>query len=158
MPSPAPAEDHPRSPVPGSNLRDFRALHREQLPALRFLPAYISVLRRSCVCLLECRSALFYLHQGSVCMRVPLVELLQRVLALIITECSLYHPPEAAQCQETVEYGRRLITTAHHAVRTFGIAAPYSVFFPFCRFHQFLEALGISILQQVARLLPAEDV
>src|ERR1700739_1504454 len=91
-------------------------------------------------------------------MRIPLIELLERVLALIAAECSLHHAPESAERQEASKHRGGLVAAAHHTIRAFGIAAADAVLFPFRRLHQLLEAVGVAILQQVARLLPSENV
>ena len=65
---------------------------------------------------------------------------------------------ETTQREEAVHHCRRLVAAAHHAVGALRIAAGGAVAFPVCRLHQLLEGLRIAILQQVARLLPAEDV
>src|SRR6185312_4310248 len=45
----------------------------------------------------------------------------------------------------------------HHAVGALGIPALRAIVRPFGRFHQFFERIGVAVLQQIARLLPAED-
>ena len=46
----------------------------------------------------------------------------------------------------------------HHAILALGIAALHAVAFPSGVFHEFLEGVVVPLLQQVARLLPSEDV
>src|ERR1700679_3619761 len=52
----------------------------------------------------------------------------------------------------------RLITAADHAVSAFWIAGSRAVVFPLRLLDQLLERGSVAILQQVAGLLPAEDV
>jgi len=63
--------------------------------------------------------------------------------------------PERA---EGVVDSARFVSAMHHAVGALRIAAFGSVLFPLSRADQFLERIGVAVLQQVTRLLPAEDV
>src|ERR1700735_1370769 len=45
----------------------------------------------------------------------------------------------------------------HHAVRALRIATLCAIVLPVRRLHKFLEGVGVAILQQIARLLPAKD-
>ena len=45
----------------------------------------------------------------------------------------------------------------HHAIRAARIAALRPVVLPLHRLHQLLKRVRVAVLQQVARLLPAED-
>src|SRR5271167_619422 len=53
---------------------------------------------------------------------------------------------------------RKFITAADHAVSAFWIAGSGAVVFPLRLLDQLLERGSVAILQQVAGLLPAEDV
>ena len=58
---------------------------------------------------------------------------------------------------EGIFHGRGLISTMHHAVGALFVAAgPVAI--PCCTAHELLEGLGITILEQITRLLPAEGI
>src|SRR5580698_9779941 len=141
-----------------SNLQAFRERIRERLRAPRPARACTSGLRRSCVCLLKCVRRLGDLHKRRRRTGIPLVELLERMRALVTGEVSLDHPPETFERQESVDDRRGLITAAHHAVGAFWIAAARTILFPLGGLHELFEGLSVTILQKVAGLLPAEDV
>src|SRR5690606_9396938 len=46
----------------------------------------------------------------------------------------------------------------NHAVSTLGVLACLAIVGPLGGFHQLLEAVGVTFLKQVARLLPAKEV
>src|SRR5713226_7417764 len=55
-------------------------------------------------------------------------------------------------------HGRGFVTAMHHAVRAFRIAGFRAVALPLGGVEQFLERIHVPVLQQIAGLLPAEDV
>src|ERR1019366_609290 len=59
---------------------------------------------------------------------------------------------------EAVDHCRSLISTTDHAVGALGVSAGHAVVFPVGGLEQFLVAVRVAFLEQVAGLLPTEDV
>src|SRR5258707_11342082 len=55
-------------------------------------------------------------------------------------------------------YGRSFVTAVHHTVCALGITGLRAIVFPFRCVQQLLKRIGIAVLEQIARFLPAEDV
>src|SRR4029077_14768317 len=66
--------------------------------------------------------------------------------------------PESAQRTECRAHCRRLISAMDHAIAAAGIPAGATIVGPIRRIDQFLEGLRVTFVEQVARLLPAENV
>src|SRR5713226_1688333 len=71
---------------------------------------------------------------------------------------SLYRRPQSTQAAEGMIHRRSFVTTVHHAVRALGIAGLGAVVLPLGGVQQFLKRIYVTVLQQIAWLLPAEDV
>ena len=65
---------------------------------------------------------------------------------------------ESAERAEHIVHRAGFIAAVHHAVRALGIAAFGAVAVPIGLADQFLESVGVAVLQQIAGLLPAENV
>ena len=70
----------------------------------------------------------------------------------------LHVRPDAADAGERVVHGARLVAAVHHAVLALRVAALDAVVRPLGLGDEFLERVVVALLQEVARLLPAEDV
>src|ERR1700719_2838561 len=88
--------------------------------------------------------------------------LLQQTQRLLIAIASgkgcLHRSQESAQRAERGMYRRSFVAAVHHAVGASWIAGLGPVVLPFGGRKQLAKALRIAILQQVAGLLPAENV
>src|SRR5262245_22645207 len=73
-------------------------------------------------------------------------------------ESSTRRRQDAAESGERIVDGGWFVAAMHHAVRATRVAGLGAVLAPCGSFHQFSETFGVSILQKIARLLPAEDV
>src|SRR5271169_3445594 len=65
---------------------------------------------------------------------------------------------ESTERAEHMVHGAGFIAAVNHAVRALGIAAFSAVTVPIGFANQFRERVGIAVLQQVAGLLPAENI
>src|SRR5213594_5227409 len=65
---------------------------------------------------------------------------------------------QALQRAEGVVHGGGFVPTMDHAVLALLVSALAPVVLPARGLHQLAEAVGIALLEQVARTLPAEDV
>src|SRR5271166_6982083 len=166
---PAPSEDLLPSQVPAPSLRSCGAAVLRRLPTH---PPSDCVAARSRACLLKRgvpHPFAFFWRKGGISnlhQRVVGVHganfFLQHgggLVILILRRKSRAHcAPETAQRTESVVYRRRFVSAVHHAIRTLGIAGLSAVLLPFRRLHQFIEGVGVAVLQQVAGFLPAEQV
>ncbi len=59
---------------------------------------------------------------------------------------------------ERIVHRRRFISAVDHAIGALGIARLGAVLVPLGLAHQLFEGVGVAVLQQVARLLPAEEL
>src|SRR6266852_8267370 len=73
-------------------------------------------------------------------------------------QLSLYRRPESTQAAEGMIHSGSFVTAVYHAVRALRIAGLRAVILPLGGIEQLLERIHIPVLQQVAGLLPAEDV
>ena len=73
-------------------------------------------------------------------------------------QLSLYGRPQSSQAAEGMIHSGSFISAMHHAVRALGIARLRAVVLPLGGLEQFLERVHVAVLQQVAGLLPAEDI
>src|SRR5882757_10519745 len=55
-------------------------------------------------------------------------------------------------------HGGGFVTTVYHAIRALRVAGLRAVILPLGGVEQLLERIHVPVLQQIARLLPAEDV
>ena len=78
------------------------------------------------------------------------------ILVVAIEEC-LRRLQQATERTEGVVHAGGLVPGVHHAVSTARIAAFRAIVGPLNRVHEFLERIGVAILQQIAGLLPTED-
>src|ERR1700733_8501468 len=89
---------------------------------------------------------------------LPLVEELHSAFIFVLAEEDpLRSLQEPFKRTEGIVHTTGLIARVHHAVRALWITAFGAIVRPLHRLHQFLEAVRISVLQQIARLLPTED-
>src|ERR1035438_9911561 len=91
-------------------------------------------------------------------MKVSMTMRLQRMAVGIQAEVSARHGQEALHRTKAVDDRRGLIAATDHAVGALGIAAGHAIVLPGGGFEQLLVTLGVALLEQIARLLPAEDV
>ena len=66
--------------------------------------------------------------------------------------------PKTWNTRKRVIHGRRFVSAVHHAVLTLGIAGGATITLPLSFFHQFCEGVDISLVQEIARLLPTKHV
>src|ERR1700730_10328871 len=99
------------------------------------------------------------LDQRTVVLRSPFVQQLPRALVRVRGREHVFPGghEKALQRAEVVIDRAGLMTGVNHAIRTLRIAALRTVVLPLCRGQQLFEGVGIAILQEIARLLPAED-
>src|SRR5690606_2575837 len=67
-------------------------------------------------------------------------------------------PRQASHRTKRLIDGGRFITTVDHAINALLIAARATVILPLRGFHQFLESLAITFVDEIAGLLPAKEV
>ena len=53
---------------------------------------------------------------------------------------------------------RRFVTAVNHAIGALRVSARVAVIFPVRSFEQFLKRVAVSVLQQVTRFLPTENI
>src|ERR1035441_5590303 len=145
-------------PAPEPSLPDSPAPRREPAPAPPPVRACISPLRRSYAGLLKTGGGLRDLDQPRWPLRCGLIEQLERMTVGIQLEVSARHGQEALYRAEAVDDRRGLIAATDHAVGALGVAAGHAIVFPGGGFEQLLVTLGVALLEQIAGLLPAEDV
>src|SRR5262245_51638723 len=62
------------------------------------------------------------------------------------------------QAARRVDHRRGFVAAVNHAIAAARVTARVAVLFPLGRLDQFLERLRVTVIEQVTRLLPAEDV
>ena len=86
--------------------------------------------------------------------------LVERISGAISPSVLMPRRPIIIACERMLHHrvgGGRLVAAMGHAVGAFFVAAG-AVGVPVGVFHQFVEGLGVAFAEQIARLLPAEDV
>src|ERR1043166_1922329 len=169
MPSPALRAIRFRSPAQGSSPRGLLVVAPERPPADRDSETSRFSVDRGEQNVGGCsRASLFHLSL----VRFNLHQWIKRVyrtgwflqecnrigVSVGLIEFALHCLPETAQTAKTVIDGARFIAAVHHAVRTLRIARFGAVVLPPGGIHKFLKGVRVTVLQQVARLLPAENV
>src|SRR5258708_3633692 len=87
------------------------------------------------------------------------VQQLERALVAVAAEQrSFYGGKESAERTECGIHRRGLVSAMYHAIGAGGITRLGTVFLPLRGSEQLGESFGVAILEQIAGLLPSEDV
>src|SRR6266478_1497034 len=73
-------------------------------------------------------------------------------------QARLYGGPQPAESAKRVVDGRGLVAAVNHTVGTLRITRFRAIVLPFGGIQQLLEGVRVAVLEQIARLLPAENV
>src|SRR5690242_13523374 len=66
--------------------------------------------------------------------------------------------PKTAKAAKGVIHSRGFVTAMNHAIRALRVAGFRAVVLPLGRSHELLETVRVAVLEEIAGLLPAEDV